>query len=356
MKAYISGIGISHLQKTCEQKGFPEELVEYTDNFLQIIPPDYKLYIDLMARRRMGRIIKAGVSAAKICLNDAGATMPEAIITGTGLGCIEDTERFLSSVLENQERLLNPAHFMQSTYNTLCSQIAIQLSCTNYNNTFVHRAFSFESALIDAMMLIAEERAGNVLVGGVDEITANHYAISGKLGIWKKEPVSSLHLLESSTEGTIPGEGAAYFFLTAQPVDTSYACLADVATFYKPKTSAQMAQNIQEFLDKNGMTSKDIDLLMLGFNGDVDSDEVYNRICNQIFDKKPTAAYKHLCGEFFTSTTFALSMASAILKLQQVPEYMLIKNSPELPVRNILVWNHYHNAEHSLLLVQRIEK
>jgi len=199
--------------KTCEQKGFPEELVEYTANFLQIIPPDYKLYIDLMARRRMGRIIKAGVSAAKICLNDAGAAMPEAIITGTGLGCIEDTERFLYSVLENQERLLNPAHFMQSTYNTLCSQIAIQLSCTNYNNTFVHRAFSFESALIDAMMLIAEERAGNVLVGGVDEITANHYAISGKLGIWKKETVSSLHLLESSTEGTIPGEGAAYFFL-----------------------------------------------------------------------------------------------------------------------------------------------
>ena len=111
-----------------------------------------------------------GVAAAFGCLNEAGCEMPEAIITGTAYGCLEDTGVFLSKMVEQHEELLSPTAFIQSTHNTVGAQIALMLRCRNYNNTFVHRGLSFESALLDAMLLMQEQTVSNALVGGVDAI------------------------------------------------------------------------------------------------------------------------------------------------------------------------------------------
>ncbi|MDP4282756.1 MAG: 3-oxoacyl-ACP synthase, partial [Bacteroidota bacterium] len=144
---YITGLGSISPQMTYNNNHFLEEIKVPENSMLKVIDPVYKEYIQGDMVRRMSRIIKMGVTASKICLSDAALNMPDAIITGTGLGCIEDTEKFLSTMIRNKEEFLTPTSFIQSTHNTVGAQIALILKCHNYNFTYVHRGLSFESGL-----------------------------------------------------------------------------------------------------------------------------------------------------------------------------------------------------------------
>lgn len=81
--------------------------------------------------------------------------------------------------------MLAPTAFIQSTFNTIGAQIASLSKNRCYNNTYAHRAFSFESALLDAILLLQEGEARNVLVGGIDEMTDTLYEILKRLGTWR---------------------------------------------------------------------------------------------------------------------------------------------------------------------------
>ncbi len=173
MKIYINGIGNISPQKTYEPEKFLTEIINSSGNRLMCTEPAYDDFIDPRMLRRMSRIIRMGWTAAKICLTDAGVEIPDAIITGTGMGCIEDTEKFLQAIDENDERLLPPTPFIQSTHNTIGAQIALMLQCTNYNLTYTQRGIAFENALLDALSLLYEPGYKNILVGGFDEMTGN---------------------------------------------------------------------------------------------------------------------------------------------------------------------------------------
>src|SRR5215203_4669641 len=231
---YILGTGNISAQKTFGHVPFLTEAVEYTGNRLSCIEPDYKAFIDAKQIRRMSRIIRIGVAAAMECLREAGVNSPDAIVTGTAYGCLEDTGLFLSKMVEYKEELLTPTAFIQSTHNTIGAQIGLMLQCNNYNNAFVHRGFSFESALQDALMLLKEDEFNHVLVGAIDEITNISHPILTRLGLYKKENTSSLGLYSSGTKGTIAGEGAAFFLLSNKPGYNDYGNLAGLETFYKP--------------------------------------------------------------------------------------------------------------------------
>src|SRR5450432_1977603 len=108
MEAYIKGIGIVSPQKTFNTHDFLTALVEYNTNSLRCIEPVYTEFLNPILARRMGRTVKMGVAASSICLKDAGVAMPDAIITGTALGCHEDTEKFLLAIIDNDEQFLTP--------------------------------------------------------------------------------------------------------------------------------------------------------------------------------------------------------------------------------------------------------
>ena len=123
--------------------------------YLSACEPDYKVIItNATLRRRMSRIIKMGVACGLECIADIAPEKMQGIITATGLGCLSDTEKFLNTLIDNEERMLNPTPFIQSTFNTIGAQIALLRQIHAYNMTYVHRGLSFESALLDAMMKI----------------------------------------------------------------------------------------------------------------------------------------------------------------------------------------------------------
>jgi 3-oxoacyl-[acyl-carrier-protein] synthase II len=349
MATYIRATGNISPQQSFGHQPFLITPIEYAGDRLTCIEPDYKGIIDAKLIRRMSRIIKMGVAAAMECLQESNITIPDAITTGTAYGCLEDTGIFLTKMVEHNEELLTPTAFIQSTHNTIGAQIALMLQCHNYNNAFVHRGFSFESALLDAMLLLAEKEANNVLVGGIDEITNISHAILSRMGLYKREAISNLDLFATKTKGTIDGEGAAFFLIANEPSATDYATLDGIHTFYKPVTTEETAQQILSFLSAHSIDINGIDLIITGNNGDIKNDEVYDRLQNTLFSKNVTGNYKHLCGEYPTSTAFALWVAGNILKTQTIPSVI----SKQVPgkIKKILIYNHYQNIHHSLLLV-----
>jgi 3-oxoacyl-[acyl-carrier-protein] synthase II len=351
MKTYIRSTGNVSSQKTFGHPPFLTDPVWYNVNRLTCIEPDYRQLIDAKMIRRMSRIIKMGVAAASDCLQEADLKLPGAIITGTAYGCLEDTGVFLSKMVEQREELLTPTAFIQSTHNTVGAQIALMLQCHAYNNTFVHRGFSFESALLDAMMLLQEKVASTVLTGAVDEITDASHAILGRLGLYKKETTSTHALYDSATKGTIAGEGASFFLLSGEPSGNDYATIDAMETLYKPKSFAEISDWLTAFLNTNATGLDDIDLVITGKNGDPHHDEIYTWLSQSLFSKKNTIGYKHLCGEYPTSTAFALWMAANILKSNTVP--LAIENTPLAgnKIKRVLIYNQYQGIHHSLLLI-----
>ena len=350
MEIYINGVGVISPQESI--LGFPENFKAYSDEYLKCIEPNYKDFINPIQLRRMSRILKMGTAAAKLCLTDSSVEMPDAIITGTAMGCIEDTEKFLGTMIENKETLLTPTSFIQSTHNTVSAQVALMLKCNSYNYTYVNRGFSFESCLLDAQLMINDHEADNILVGGIDEITNNHFSITKKIGWWK-EPTNSSELLNSKTKGSIAGEGTAFFMLSNSKTEKSYARFSGIKTFFKPADKNEIKENINQFVAENDLSMSDIDTVIYGLNGDIELDKVYYSLKDELFKHSNPLYFKHLCGEYHTSSSFAFWIASEILKHQHIPESLFIDGNQKSQPKNFMVYNHFQNRNHSLILLRK---
>ncbi|MBC8035085.1 MAG: beta-ketoacyl synthase chain length factor [Chitinophagaceae bacterium] len=349
---YIRSTGSISPQPTFGHPPFLEDLEATVATSLTCIEPDYKNFIDPKLIRRMSRIIKMGVAAALECLTEAGVHSPDAVITGTAYGCLEDSAAFLSKMVGLNEDLLTPTAFIQSTHNTVAAQIALILQCHSYNNTFVHRGFSFESALLDAVMLMKEGEAENVLVGGVDEITTTSHTILTRLGLYRRKPVSNLDLFSPSLKGTIAGEGAAFFLLSTRHNENDYAVLQGSHTFYKPESIERIIEQLSYFFSSQAIDPQEIDLVITGRNGDRQQDTVYNEVLDNVFNGTVVINFKHLCGEYPTASSFALWMAAHIIRSGKLPE-RLAESGTAKPIRKVLIYNHYLNIHHSLMLVTK---
>lgn len=352
MKIYIRATSAISPQPSFGHQSI-EKFVANSGTRLQNIEPDYTQLFDAKALRRMSRIVKMGAAAAAACLAEAAVNNPDAIITGTAHGCVEDTDTFLRDAINRHEEALTPTAFIQSTHNTVGAQIALQLKCHNYNNTFVQGGASFESALLDALLILHEKEANKVLVGSIDELTTDLFTILSRFGLYKKKQLSSLDLYQNKTKGTIAGEGAAFFLLTNQNSLANYACLEGAATFYKPKDISETKDEITSFLAGNFVKPENIDLVIMGYNGDIDEDKIYDEVKESIFPGNRYLPYKHLCGEYPTSSSFAMWLGAITIKNGVLPAYS--EPAPRKKINRILIYNHYQNKHHSLLLLSAAE-
>ncbi len=329
MEIFINGTGIISPQSTFNEIGFSlEAMTIATSGQLKCIEPEYKNVINSTQLRRMSRIIKMGIAASKKCLENAGVEKPDAIITGTGLGCLEDTEKFIHSIIDNNEQLLTPTPFIQSTHNTVGGQIALLLGCNEYNFTYTHRGISFESALMDASLLIKEGSAENVLVGGIDELTNNSFKLLQQLGLYS-----------TSTPG---GEGAAFFLLSGKKTEKSIAKISSVKTYVGKSDVKILTEKINTCLLESGKTIKDIDLVLLGNSRNKQTDIIYDKLKDGMFKNSVTQTFKKYCGEYHTASSFALWQCTKIIN----------KSNPS-NASSVLIYNHFGGTDHSIILIEK---
>lgn len=162
---------------------------------------EIRKYVKPIAARRMGKLMKSSLLSSLTALEQAGVEMPDAVITGTAYGCLENTERLLRQIDAEEEESISPTYFMQSTHNTIGSNIAIKLGCHGYNSTYSQRGDSLEWAIRDAELLIRSGKCRTVLVGCHDESTPTLKSMLDRIGVpYFSTPVHSISMLLSCGE------------------------------------------------------------------------------------------------------------------------------------------------------------
>ena len=323
-----------------------QEPIKYEVPFTRSLDPSFKEYVSPIEARRMGKILKRALATSKEALKEAGLDTVDAIITGTGYGCIENTEFFLDALSNEGEQMLKPTYFMQSTHNTISSLVAIQTKNHGYNVTYAHKSISFDSALQDAWWQFKLGKISTALVGGHDEMTETFYHILKKGGVMGHDDemcgesavsiVLSRHCEERSNPETKPLCKLTGFEMLHQP---SHDTLQD--------SLASMLQNASKSL-------ADVDYILTGISGDHGNDEAYLKGAKLLFGDKPLLKYKHLFGESFTSSGIGLYVAAQCLKTGRVPGALFVdpKEASDKQFKCIVLYNRTDGKNVSLTLLE----
>ena len=302
---YISGIGL---------------VLPHVEDVVK--PPDYSEIYPGRSARRLSKLIKMSSYAAMNALKMAGDINPSAIITGTGMGCLYDTEVFLRELIEREEGVLSPTKFIQSTHNTTSAQIGFLKTCHGYNSTYSQRGHSFENALMDAIIKI-KNGCDFVLVGGGDEHTEVMEDILKRMGHRQEEM----------------GEGAGYCVLQSHKNEKCFCKIDEFSTCYTADEK-RVVTDWDDLID--GM-----DAIIIGINDRKLSEEAVSSI-SKIDDKIPIVNYKQLTNEFKSSHALGLMLAAMQLK----------DNHPfgtELDdARSVLIYNNYMGHYHSTIKLSRV--
>ncbi|MDR1723784.1 MAG: hypothetical protein LBR84_07620 [Tannerella sp.] len=322
-----------------------DDPVYYVDKRVPTVDPDFSAYLSPIASRRMCSLLKRAVVISRLTLQDAGIEMPDAIISGTGLGCIGNTEKFIWSIMKNGEQCLQPTFFMQSTHNVLSTTVAIDLKCYGYNNTFVHRGVSFENALMDADLQFGNKKIRNILVGGYEELNDDYYVFFDRLGIWDFADGPS------SKNRCFAGEASVCMLLSSEKTDRTLCEINDVELMYRPSIG-QMRTILDAMLKKAGIALTDIDAVVTGISSHPANDAVYGEVVPALFGDLPVMQYKHLFGESFSSNALGTYVAMTCLHKGRIPAFLLKERDADLnTAKHILVYNHYQNKSHSFILL-----
>ena len=349
---YINGMGTVTAQGTHDPERLFGGPVLYDADAWHAIAPDYSKIIPGSEARRLSTGMKMSIAATKAAMEQAGVERVDAVITGTGMGCIRDSEKFLRAILDNDEQFLTPTPFIQSTHNSVAGHLACMLACTGYNFTYVHGSNSFASSVIDGRMQLRNGDAEVVLIGGVDELGDHSTELHRRNGHIKGKSVPSAGLLVSTTSGALFGEGAGFFVLGTVKGPATHAELLAVKAWHK--TGAEgIEQHVLDFLRENGLSPGDVDAVVLGRNGDGDHDGYYNKLDQGLFKQHTQLAYKHRTGEFHTVPTFAMYLAARVLERGAVPPAYLLKNPPSGTIRTILQYDQYRSVDHNLTLLRK---
>lgn len=350
MTAFINGIGNISAQATFGSRAFPEEWDTSAAESRRVIAPDYKAYIEPRLLRRMSKILRMGVTAARAAMQDAKVELPEAIVTATALGCTQDTHRFLKDLIERDEQALAPTSFIQSTHNTIGGQIALQLQLNGYNMTYTQRGSSFESAVLDALLLLDSETVAEAVVGAVDELIDPVEVLQRRLGLYRHLPETPTGLIRGDVRGSIGGEGSTFFVLSNQPANP-YARLRDVETMLNPSDDL-LAAGLQALLHRNGLEAADIDVVISGRSGDARGDGMYDQFLQKQFPTTPEAVFKPFCGEYQSASAFATWLAALSIFHGRIPDNFVRRGAPE-KLERVLIYNHFQRRNHNFLLLTR---
>jgi len=264
-----------------------------------LIEPAYKEFINPMLLRRMGKATKMSVVCALKCLKKVDVTNLNAIIVGTGLGAIADTEKFLTIASQQGEKILPPTSFIQSGHNTIAGQIALLLKNDSYNMTHVQQGLSFEYALKDAVLSV-QEGAQLALVGAVDEYTPLLQNFAERLK------------LEESVKNQLL-EGAAFFTLGGSPKKAIAKIKAVSISSFK-----SVRDTLIKELSKFDLRLEDLSLGFVGYN-----------LAKATIKELPfkTINYTNYTGRFFSSSAVGLHLATHFLQHAETdPQYLAVIN------------------------------
>ena len=326
-KIYIKAATQISMQQPLSEEWMITPVVQEVP-YCRSVDPNFRDWLNPLESRRMGKILKRALVTAMKVMKDTGITQPDAIITGTGLGCIENTEFFLDQLCREGEEMLKPTYFMQSTHNTISSLIAIQGKCHGYNTTYSHKSVSFDSALLDAFVQMRLGDIETAMVTGNDEMTPSYFSILQRTGyVGQPGQVTA-------------GEASVSMMLTTDKEDA----LCEVQEMRLTYGQSKLKD-----------LPTDVDAVLLGTNGNHENDALYEEVVRRL-PGIPQLHYKHLFGECYTASALGVYSAAHVLRQGEAPSFMRCDGNPEaLKVNSLLFINHSDGQNMSYAILKRVE-
>ena len=348
---YITDLKCISSQQTYLNDFVNGELNEITEITYSAIEPNYLDFIPRGLLRRMGKAVRMGVGTGLPLVKKHENI--DGILIGTANGGLEDCIKFLNQIVEYEEGKLTPTNFVQSTPNAVAGQMALMGSNNSYNITYTNGGTSFENTLLDALLLFEENNANKLLIGGLEEISDYNYNIDLLADKYKTELISNIDLLQSTTKGTICGEGSN-MFIVEKEAETYFAQILDVEQITYP-TKEDLSTILNQLLERQGIKLEDISSVMLGYNGDNRHKPWYDYIGNDLLPETDLYTFKQFVGDYRTVSSFGVWLSAHILNNSISNEQVQIlrkgnkKNTSDKKYH--LIYNHFDTVRHGFILL-----
>lgn len=306
--------------------------VEYRKEYVRSIDPEFKRFFPPLVARKMGRLLKRAMITSLEAIRDAGIAAPDAIVTGTGLGCVENTEVFLTALTTQGEELLQPTHFMQSTHNTIGSLIAIHTHNHGYNATYSQKGLSFESALLDAFIQLQLGRIKSALVGSHDEVTPTYFRLLKQIDY-------------VGAAGQVPCSEASASFIISGDSTNAICELTGVEIKSHPSAEDILAELHRE----------EVDVVMMGLSNNINNDKEYIIPMNVLSEVNiPIAVYKPVFGECYSSSALGLYALAHCIGAEYVPSCLMPGGDRLDNVKRALFINQTDGVNYSFIRLGKI--
>ena len=310
-----------------------EHPVIYAEPYVRSLDVDFKQWLSPAESRRMGKLLKRALVTSLSAMQRSGVANPDAVITGTGLGCIENTEILLTHLCEEGEENCKPTPFMQSTHNTISSLVSIHTHSHGYNATYAHKEASFDCALEDAWTQMQLGRINTALVGGQDEMTPKYFGLLCKTGYL-------------GNPSQVAGEAAVSVMLSSEPAPEALCKLTFFKRCYRPTptTLSEIAKEIGN-----------VDAVMTSISGIASPSTPMLAEASQLFPATPLLQFKNIFGESYTAYGLGIYATAHILKQQRLPEQMLIPDGGRPnALRRILVLNQIGGKDYTFAVLESL--
>ncbi|MFM7078737.1 MAG: hypothetical protein ACKOYC_02980, partial [Bacteroidota bacterium] len=220
------------------------------------------------------------------------------------------------------------------------SQIGLFFKCHGYNSTYVHRDISFESALIDGLLLLDESPSEHILVGSADELIENSFTIQRRQGKFRNNTSSHPYPIHKA------GEGSAFFLLSRVNSADALARIAFCETIYNTDASTA-TEKLLSLLESSGSSKPSF--VLTGNNGTPESESLIDQLLANISNEAPVYPYKGFCGDYGSSSAFACWLACLMLNKQIDPE----KDFEARYLESVLILNASTSGHISFILLKK---